>query len=229
MRGEISTARPSLRHPYDWCVDESWVGWQLFRALGEFRQEREAGEAIWDPSIGSGRTMATFVDAGFRVFDSDIVNRIDPDQFDGVLPEFFSADFRECEQAPAPCSIVGNPPYSYIPRIAEAFVRKALTLATRRVCMVLPLKWQASQERYPLFAEDFPPQAILVLTQRPSMPPGDRIPALEAAGRAFKGATVDYGWYIWNEREPTLPQQTRIVWLPTLAEPEKLLPIEGIA
>ena len=63
----------------------------------------------------------------------------------------------------------------------------------------------------------------------PQHPPGDRIPALEAAGRAFKGATVDYGWYIWNVREPTLPQHTRTIWLPTLAEPEKLLPIEAIA
>lgn len=229
MRGEISTGAPSMRHPYDWCVDESWVGWQLFRALGDFRQEREAGEAIWDPSIGSGRTMVTFVEEGFRVFGSDIVNRIDREQFGDALPEFFSADFLDCEEAPAACSIVGNPPYSYIPRIAERFVRHALTLATRRVCMVLPLKWQAAQERYQLFAEDFPPQAILVLTQRPSMPPGDRIPALEAAGRAFKGATVDYGWYVWNVREPTPPGQTRMIWLPTLAEPEKLLPIEGIA
>ena len=229
MRGEISTGRHANRHPYDWCVDESWVGWQLFRALGGFRQEREAGEAIWDPSIGSGRTMASFVEAGHRVFGSDIVDRIDPAQFEDVLPEFFRADFLECAVGPGRCSIVCNPPYSYIPRIAEAFVRKALELSSRRVCMVLPLKWQAAQERYELFAEEFPPQAILVLTQRPSMPPGDRIPALEAVGKAFKGASVDYGWYIWNVREPTPPQHTRTIWLPTLAAPEKLLPIEGIA
>lgn len=228
-RGEISTGRKSRSHPQDWCVDEPWVAWQLFKALGGFRQEREAGEAIWDPSAGSGRTMVTFAEEGFPVFLSDIVNRVDPALFDGDPPAFFMADFLDQQEAPAACSIVHNPPYSYIDGIAEAFIRQALKLATRRVCAVLPLKWEGSQGRYQLFAQDHPPQAILTLTQRPSMPPGDMIPALEAEGKAFKGGTVDYGWYIWNVQEPTAPEQTRIIWLPPLDRPELMLPIEGLA
>jgi hypothetical protein len=229
-RGEISTARKRNSHPLDWCVDESWVAWQLFKALGDFAQEREAGEAIWDPSAGSGRTIVTFVEAGFPVFASDVVRRLDPSLFDGLqLPHFFGADFLEASAAPAPCSIVHNPPYSYIEGIAEAFIRRALQLASRRVCAVLPLKWLGSQGRFDLFAQDHPPQAVLVLTQRPSMPPGDMIPALEAEGKAFKGAVVDYAWFVWNVQQPTLPHQTRLIWLPPLDRPELQLPIEGLA
>ncbi|WPZ06608.1 TRM11 family methyltransferase [Pelagerythrobacter marinus] len=229
-RGEVSTGRKRNSHPQDWCVDQSWVAWQLYVALGGFAQERAAGEAIWDPCAGSGRTMVTFAEDGFRVFCSDIVNRIDPALFAGLsLPSFFHADFLEAARAPAPCSIVGNPPYSYIEGIAEAFVRRALQLATRRVCMVMPIKWQGSQVRFDLFDQDFPPQAVLVLTQRPSMPPGDMIPMLEAVGKAFKGGVVDYAWFVWNVQQPTARHQTRIIWLPPLDRPELQLPVEGLA
>lgn len=229
-RGEVSTGRKRNSHPLDWCVDESWVAWQLYVALGGFAQEKAAGEAIWDPSAGSGRTLVTFAEAGFPVFASDVVHRIDSKLFaDAECPPFFAADFLEASAPPAPCSIVHNPPYSYIEGIAEAFVRRALQLATRRVCAVLPLKWQGSQGRYALFAQDHPPQAVLVLTQRPSMPPGDMIEALEAEGKAFKGAVVDYAWFVWNVQEPTLPGETRVVWLPPLDRPELQLPVEGLA
>lgn len=232
-RGEISSGRKRNSHPHDWCVDESWVAWQLFRALGDFAQEREAGEVIWDPCAGSGRTMVTFAEAGFPVAMSDLVDRIDPALFEEAAhqPTFFSADFLELttERSARPCSIVCNPPYSYIEGIAEAFVRHALTIAARRVCMVLPIKWQGSQTRFQLFDQDRPPQAILVLSQRPSMPPGDMIPALEAANKAFKGGVVDYAWYVWNVQEPTPRHQSRICWLPPLDRPELLVPIEGLA
>jgi len=226
---EISTGRKRNGHPQDWCVDESWVAWQLFKALGEFRQEREAGEAIWDPCAGSGRTLSTFVENGFTAFAGDIVDRRDPEQLDWSGVRFHLADFLDLKAAPAPCSIVFNPPYSYIEGIAERFVRHALTLSARRVCAVMPIKWQGSLGRYQLFVEDFPPQAILVSTQRPSMPPGDLIPALTAIGKAFKGGVVDYAWYIWDVQQPTPRDQTRVIWLPRLSRPDLLGPIEGLA
>jgi len=230
-RGEISTGRKRNSHPQDWCVDESWVGWQLFKALGDFAQEKAAGETIWDPCCGSGRTMVTFAEAGFPVYLSDIVDRVDYSQFGADNPPwaFAPLDFLEQTAAPAPCSVVSNFPYSYIEGIGEACVRQALRLASRRVCAVFPLKWLGSQGRFGLFAQDHPPQAVLVLTQRPSMPPGDMIPALEAEGMAFKGAAVDYAWFVWNVRQPTAPGQTRLFWLPPLDRTELLLPIEGLA
>lgn len=225
---EVSTAKKRNSHPYDWCVDESWVAWQLFVALGGFEREKLAGEAIWDPTAGSGRTLVTFAENGFRTFASDIVRRLDPAQFEGcTAPEFFSADLLEQTRAPAPCSIVANFPYSYIDDIGEACVRQALKLTSRRVCAVFPFKWLGSQGRFRLFVEDHPPQAVLVLTQRASMPPGDMIEAM--GKRAFKGGVIDYAWYVWDVTRPTAPGETRVIWLPPLAKPSLLLPIAGLA
>lgn len=232
MRREVSTARKRNSHPYDWYVDEHWVAWQLFQALGRFEREKAAGEAIWDPCAGSGRTLVTFGENGFRRFASDIVNRIDRAAIDANEigePEFFSADFLELTQAPAPCSIVCNPPYSYIKGIAEAFARQALKLSARRVCMVLPVKWVASKGRFALFMRDHPPLAVLVLTERPSMPPGDMIAGM--GNRAFRGGVVDYAWFVWDKTRPTAPGETRIVWLPKLGDAAgfDLLPKELLA
>lgn len=99
------------------------------------------------------------------------------------------------------------------------------SVADGRVCFLMPNKWLSSQARFNLFAADHPPQAILHLTQRPSMPPGDRIAAM--GNRAFRGGMIDYCWVVWDTMRPTKPGQTRTIWLPKLSEP--IAPIKGIA
>lgn len=229
MRGEISSGEFAKRHPYDWYVEPEWCTAQLIAALGEFRAEQLAGLAIWDPCAGSGRIPAAFQGYGLATYTSDIVRNVDQSLFVGrQVPPFASADFLELEEAPAPCSIVCNPPYSYRKvqgvLISELFARHALKLATGRVCMLLPSKWLASQSRYHLFNEH-PPYAVLHLCQRPSMPPGDRIAAM--GNRAFHGGMVDYCWIVWNVDWPTPRGQTKTIWLPKLGHP--IEPIEGLA
>jgi hypothetical protein len=225
MRGEISSGEFDKRHPYDWYVEEEWVTEQLIRAIG-FQAELGNGLAIWDPAAGYGNIGAAFAGWGFdgRIWLSDIVNNVDLAKF-VEPPHVFAADFMEAERAPAPCSIVCNPPYSYrkygTHLISEAFVRRALQLTSRRVCMLLPAKWLASQGRYSLFMLDHPPAAVLHLCQRPSMPPGDRIAAM--GNRAFRGGMVDYCWIVWDKLK-TAPGDTRTVWLPPLGEP--VIPVE---
>jgi len=225
-RGELSSGKPSKRHPYDWYVEEEWVTRQLIWTIG-FKVELLRGDAIYDPSVGSGRTLAAAQGWNFPVIGSDIVNRVDPALFcEGRLPEFFSADFLEVEAAPTRCSIVCNPPYSYCKGsgiyagmlISEAFARHAIKLVRacggQRVCLLLPTKWLSSQGRYRLFQEH-PPAAVLHLTQRASMPPGDRIAAM--GNRAFRGGMVDYCWIVWDVQQPTRPGDTRTLWLPPLS------------
>lgn len=227
MRGELSSGRHSKRHPLDWYVDEIWCARQLYRALGGFQGERASDLEIWDPAAGTGNTVQAFWEEGFRCRLSDVVQNVDWSQFDmsewpdgwqGIRPNFFSADFLEVEAAPAPCTIVCNPPYSYRKvqgiSILELFVRQALKLATGRVCMLVPNKWLASQVRYRLFMHDAPPVMVLHLTQRPSMPPGDRIQLM--GNRAFRGGMIDYCWIVWDVQNPTAPGQTRTAWLPPL-------------
>lgn len=233
MRGEISSARRAKRHPYDWYVEPEWCTAQLIAALDDFHAERHAGLAIWDPCCGRGNVLAAFQGYSLATQGSDIVRNLEPGSFVGrQTPPFVSADFLEVETAPARCSIVCNPPYSYRKGqgeyakmlISEAFARHALKLTSRRVCMLLPSKWLASQSRYRLFTE-FPPAAVLHLCQRPSMPPGDRIAAM--GNRAFRGGMVDYCWIVWDVTRATAQYETRTAWLPPLGEP--IEPIGGLA
>lgn len=231
-RAELSSGKHAKRHPLDWYVEEQWVTGQLIDALGGFRLALEAGDTIWDPACGLGNIGAAFAElAAFsdQRFDrklllSDVVRNLWRGQLEAAQFDWFAADFLELAAAPLQCSIVCNPPYSYRKGggdypdmlISEAFARHALRLVSdcggRYVCMLLPAKWLASQGRYRLFAVDHPPSAVLHLTQRPSMPPGDRIAAM--GNRAFRGGMVDYCWIVWDVQRPARAGATRTIWLP---------------
>lgn len=218
VRGEISSAAFEKRHPLDWYVDPDWCAHQLVRHLANFRHEKVNGIAVWDPCAGRGNTLAYPAEYGATCFASDLVDNFDWEQFDAphvIRPEWFSADFLEQTAPPAErCSIVMNPPYSYQKGIAEAFVRHALALATERVYALVPNKWLSSQARFALFEIDHPPAQVLHLTQRPSMPPGDRIELMGT--RAFRGGMIDYCWIVWDLQFPTPRGETRVRWLPPL-------------
>ena len=89
-----------------------------------------------------------------------------------------------------PGSIVTNPPYG----LAEAFVRHALLPAEYNVAVLVQSKFPYSQRRHRLFSEH-PPARIYFLSDRPSMPPGDKLAAdiVEA-----KGGKTDYLWKVWD-------------------------------
>lgn len=226
MRGEISSGRAAKRHPLDWYVEAGWEWGQIADAIG-LDDEREAG-TIWDPAAGYGHSGSWLQGAGFagRVFLSDLVDNVAWEDFaQRERVTFTSADFLELETAPDFCSIWCNPPYSYKDviydgarmKIAEAFVRHAIKMASHRVVMLLPLKWLAmGKRRSRLVRIDHPPQSALIFTERPSMPPGDRIHLM--GNRAFSGGMVDYCALVWDVRHPTAPGETRIDWLPPLGE-----------
>ena len=228
MRGEISSGRHSKRHPLDWYVDPFWCGHQLARSLGYFAREKRDGLAVWDRCCGLGQTLDCAQGCGVELIASDLVDNLNRANFRGgdlIEPTLILRDFLEFDKAPAPCSIVCNPPYSYRKGIAEQFARHALKLAVGRVCILMPSKWLASQARYQLFTE-FPPQAVLHLCQRPSMPPGDLITAMGT--RAFAGGMTDYCWIVWDVRHPTRLGATRTIWLPPLHLNSEIQPIEEI-
>lgn len=226
MRGEISSGRHSKRHPLDWYVDEFWCAEQLAIALDDLALEKAEGLAIWDPCCGMGNTLLAAHDRGFATYGSDVVENVAWQNFGEGAPMIFATrDFLDPLEtaAPAPCSIICNPPYSYIRGIAEAFARRALQLSSRRVCILMPSKWLASQARFQLFAS-YPPQAVLHLCQRPSMPPGDLIAAM--GKRAFRGGMTDYCWIVWDVKRPTKAGHTRTMWLPPLELNSEILSLE---
>lgn len=228
MRGELSTGRQAKRHPYDWYVEQGWEWEQIVAAIG--LREQANGSAIWDPAAGFGHSAARLQGMGFtgELFLSDLVNRVDWDGFERPAQALFCGlDFiEECpiDRKPGrPLSIWCNPPFSYRHYyldgrkmiVSEAFVRRALQVATDRVVMILPAKWLAmGKKRSRLVRIDHPPQYVLHFCERPSMPPGDMIEAM--GGRAYRGGMVDYCAVVWDVREPTAPGETRTIWLPPL-------------
>ena len=230
MRGEVSTGRAAKRHPYDWYVEQGWEWEQIVKAIG--LEEAETGTTIWDPAAGFGHSAVRLQGIGFdgRIVLSDIVNRVQWDDFDrtaGVSFEniCFIEDKLKQRGDHERVSIWSNPPFSYRKYwldgrqmiVSEAFVRRALQLATDRVVMILPAKWLAmGKKRSRLVRIDHPPQFVLHFCERPSMPPGDMIEAM--GGRAYRGGMVDYCAVVWDVRKPTLPGETRTIWLPPLAD-----------
>jgi hypothetical protein len=228
MRGEVSTGRKAKRHPLDWYVEQGWEWEQIVRAIGLREQENDVG--IWDPAAGFGHSASRLQGMGFTggILLSDLVDRVAWDDFEHrENVEFVPFDFVEDEipQIDWPLSIWCNPPFSYRKYtldgakmiVSEAFVRRALQVATDRVVMILPAKWLAmGKRRSRLVRHDHPPQFVLHFCERPSMPPGDMIAAM--GSRAYRGGMVDYCAVVWDVRNPTAPGETRTIWLPPLAE-----------
>lgn len=204
------TALAEDRHPWDWYVDESWCTEALISTLGYRAFE---GQWIHDPCCGRGTIPQVFDLYGFDVSGSDIEDRRGAYEFAvGNWPfelcDFFTARIDGFE---GPASIVFNPPYSLqdnciVSGLTSIMVAKALGLVSDKVCALVPLKWLASDERYRLFQRKMPSD-ILILMERPSMPPGHLIG--EMGERAFRDGKADYMWVVFDNRVVTQPGDTR--------------------
>lgn len=194
MTAELS-ARPdgAARHPWDWYVEQQWVTHRLLDCAPIDRT------IIVDPCCGLGNIVQALRDRDHIAHGSDLFDR---GAADFLGEHDFLGDQRAIWEAYPALSIIMNPPFSYqdgrmVRGLAERFVRRALEVATHQVAALLPLKWLASQERYRLFSEETP-IGVWILSERPSMPPGDQI---EALGRnAWARGKVDYMWVLWDKR-----------------------------
>jgi hypothetical protein len=179
----------------DWYVEPRWCVELLADAMDFARH------AIWDPCAGGGTIPSVFSARGYFTYASDIVRR------EGArLNALWDAT---AEGSPtrlptgARVSVVTNPPF----KDAEKVARRMLALADHRVCILQQLSFLASAARYKLFAE-FPPSDVLILSKRPSMPPGHLI--AEMGDKAFKGGTTDFCWIVWTKPHD---RETRVRWL----------------
>ena len=88
-------------------------------------------------------------------------------------------------------SMVFNPPY----KLGQAFIEKALSIATEKVAVLVQSKFPYSRGRYRLFTGRRP--AIMYhLSDRPSMPPGDKLLSGEVKA---EGGKIDYLWIVWRK------------------------------
>lgn len=197
---ETAAARPLKRDhvfdraEHDWYQEPSWVTTALLSV------ERFVGPCL-DPACGGGNIVEALMASGIHARGTDIITRTGADWFLG------EADFLSAYVAKdAFPNIVCNPPYKG-GKGSEAFIRKALSLASGKVAMFVDIRFLAGATRANgLFAEH-PPTRIWIVTPRPSCPPG----AWLAQGNKAGGGTADYCWIVYDLTSPQTT--TQFGWL----------------
>lgn len=170
------------KDPNEWYVEPTWCNDVLFTQV-PFR-----ARTILDPAAGMCRVPEAASRAGYQAAATDKVVR---------RPGVQECNFLyEDPDLPSGYAVVSNPPFS----IADTFVQRSLALA-EEVAMLLPLTWLAGAQRA-RWLRKTPLRQVLVLTPRPSMPPGVAIEAGEKPG----GGKVDFAWMVWDTDYLGTPQ-----------------------
>lgn len=192
------------RDPHDWYVEPSSATRALLGA------EKLVGPTL-DPCCGGGNIPAALIEAGLDVYGTDLVNR-----HGAQNPSWWlgTHDFMQGHPAgdepvdlPPVTNVVMNPPF-YRAVGAEAFIRRALSIATGKVCAFVDVRFLAGDKRANGIFAEYPPHRVWVITPRVSCPPG----AYLAAGGKASGGTADWCWMVWNMSEPP-PVDTKFGWL----------------
>lgn len=165
------------RDEHDFYVDPPWCT--------ELLLDHENFEGtVWDPACGSGTIPEALRRRGILYDGSDLVDRgygrSGVDFLAPVMP------------VPSCDNIVTNPPYGK-GVLAEAFIRRALIVARRKVAVLVNEKFLYSERRHPLFTGTCLAR-IYHLSSRPSMPPGELLRAGEVEAT---GGSVNYAWLVF--------------------------------
>ncbi|MDB5691688.1 MAG: hypothetical protein JWO81_751 [Alphaproteobacteria bacterium] len=130
---------------------------------------------IWEPACGDGAMAKVLEATGCSVYASDLYDR---GYGEGGI-DFLGSDRRTD-------NIVTNPPYN----AAESFVRAGLSLASRKVALLLRLAFLEGANRQRTIFSRNPPSRVWVFSERITFYP-------KGALRKGTGTTA-YAWLIWD-------------------------------
>jgi hypothetical protein len=172
------------REEHDHYVEPHWCSERLFEV------EKFEG-CIVDPACGFGRIVKAARQAGYYAWGADIVRR---------APGVIQHDFLDAAWPGFPRivdNVVSNAPFGLCDEKktgteTPAFVEKALEVARNKVAILLPAGWDQGDKRS-RWIETTPLRRKLIITPRPSMPPGYVV----ARGEKPASGTTDYAWFIW--------------------------------
>lgn len=188
------------QNPHDWYVEEPHAVYALLDVLGPMTRA-----SILDPCAGLGTVPACIrayrEKKGHRncasVTASDIAQRDIPGVDGGI--DFFACPRFDEEFIGAPPYrerefdwVISNPPY-FGGKGPVEFFHRAVPIARFGVAMLVNLPFLASQGRNALF-NDNRPCALVFLSRRPSMPPGQELREGKVKQR---GGKEDYLWIVW--------------------------------
>jgi hypothetical protein len=152
---------------------EDWYCEPDYTVRSLFDRARFTGP-IHDPCCGRGMIPTVASEYGYQAGGSDLVAR-----GYGVGGVDFLRDATRRQ------TLIFNPPF----RIATSFVLHALDVA-REVAVLVKVQFLNTQSRYEKLYSRRPPY-VLVLSRRPSMPPGD-------VNQKPRNGTDEFIWCIWG-------------------------------
>jgi hypothetical protein len=158
------------RERSDHYVDPPWISRRLFEV-------EQFDGSIVDPACGWGTIVIEARRAGYNAAGSDIVDR-------GYDSTRTPSDF--LTSAVVFDNIVTNPPFDIAPR----FITHAVKHARHKVAAVLKVRRLPAAR----WLQELPLAKVLLLTPRPSMPPGSYI----KAGGKIGGGKDDFCWLIFD-------------------------------
>lgn len=156
------------RHPTDlYPTDSRWTEALLDRVL--------LRGSVWECAAGNGDMVKVLSRYGYSGRETDLIT---------------GTDFLTCTE-PWLGSIVTNPPY----RHADAFVAKALKLASEQVAMLLPIGTLGSERRNVSLWQPHPPAMVIIVTAR-----------MLVHG---KRSQFNHVWAVWDSRHTGT---TELIW-----------------
>ena len=171
--GSVAYVRGSIpspdRHPDDFYPTPP-MGTRALLAV-----ERFSGP-IWEPACGEGDLSRELEAAGYEVISTDLIDRGYGEARRDFLMEW---------QAQAP-NIITNPPF----KLAEEFVRHALSLSTGKVAMLCRLAWLEGKQRRALF-ENTPLARVWVFAGRLGFDRGK-------LAKEGQGGMIAFAWFVWE-------------------------------
>ncbi len=171
------------RNDNDYYVEPRWCIEALINSVPFAR-------TIHDPACGSGKIPKTFAEHGFVVTGSDLCDR----GYGKPNVNFFQDQILRD-------NIVTNPPYN----LSERFILHALNFTAYRVAILARVAFLNGQARYKTLYTRHVPEKVVILSRRPSMPPGgqDIIPV---------GGKTDFCWIVWNNGPDHKSGKCELVW-----------------
>jgi len=138
---------------------------------------------VLEPASGYGDMVRVLEEHGYSVTASDILE---------------GDDFLERTE-PWVGDIITNPPY----KLADEFIHHAMSLASGRVAMLLPIGSLGGINRYKNLWSVKPPEVVLIISRR--MPVGG------------KTSQFNHIWCVWPR--PDDVKDTKVLWVEGVLEP----------
>lgn len=179
------------RNANDWYVEPTDCVLALFDAIPSLEYH-----GIHDPCCGMGTIPEAAAGRGWKATGADLIDRAS-----GRYPV---RDFLTDDQTYP--NIVTNPPFA----LSVPIVRHAMgSVATGGlIIIVAQAKFLYSQGRHPLFSAP-ECERVLILSKRPSMPPGEML--MEQGEACRGGGSADYCWVVF--RSGRMSRGCSIEWL----------------